>query len=321
MKREILYLVTSEYEGFTIEQFLKKKHYTYQALVNLKKTSESVLLNGEWAYLRTQLHDKDLLTIRVIDAECSQTILPLHTALDIVYEDEDIIVINKPSGMPIHPSMNHNENTLANALVGYYEEKKEEFVFRCINRLDRETSGLTIVAKHYLSAGILNSDMEKRKIKRNYMAFCCEMNTIEGIGMYSLQDKMSHIERVVLAESGCINLPIYREEGSLIKRCVDAKGERAVTHYQYFGRINGIALMELWLETGRTHQIRVHLASLGHPLLGDELYGGDCNRIQRVALHARRLEFMHPILRTPMTFEVDYPDDMWQLLQESTLCS
>ena len=242
----------------------------------------------------------------------------MELPVSVVYEDDDLMVINKPAGMPIHPSRNNPDNSLGNALVWLYQKRGEPFVFRCINRLDRDTSGLTIVAKNMVSAAILGRMVQKKAkeggIHREYLAI------VDGI----LDEK-----------DGTISAPIARKESHNLERVVDfACGERAVTHYHVVDEYKSACLVSLVLETGRTHQIRVHMKYLGHPLLGDFLYhpeyaanqvdrveagsgeqiqdGAGCN-INRQALHASRLMFTHPMTGEALTFTAPLPDDMQEL--------
>lgn len=290
MKRTINYKVTSEYNHKSIEMFLKSKGYTKQSLVNLKKMDHNILVNGEWKYLNYQLKENDEIVVNITENEVSKKIPPVKLDFEIAYEDEDIIVVNKPFNMPIHPSLNNYENTLGNALAYYYKEKGEEFVFRCINRLDKDTSGLTILAKHQIASGILYEQMVNRQIHRTYIAL------VEG-------DDIN--------DSGFIDVPIGRKDGSTIERVVDFEhGEKAVTHYEVIDRSNGIAKIKLNLKTGRTHQIRVHMKYIGHPLLGDWLYNPDNKMMIRQALHSYELDFMHPITNEKMNLKADIPEDM-----------
>lgn len=195
--------------------------------------------------------------------------------------------------MPVHPSINNYDNTLANGIAYYYKMQGKSFVFRCINRLDRDTTGLLIIAKNALSASILSNQMKKREIHRTYLA------VVSGI-----PEK----------ETDTITAPIARKENSAIERCVDfINGERAVTHYQTVASKEDYSLLKLSLETGRTHQIRVHAKYIGNPLLGDYLYNPDFSKIQRVALHSYRLNFVHPITEKPMSFSAPLPKDMADL--------
>ena len=296
MERQITYIITEEFHNKSIEQFLKAMEYPHQAIVQLKRTHEGILRNDTWAYVNEKLSTGDILQLHLVEDETDTSILPLYVPLDIVYEDEDLLIINKPANMPIHPSMNHHEGTMANGLLHYFKEKGEHFTFRCINRLDRDTSGLTIVAKHLLSAGILSRAVSKREIKRTYRAIC--------------QGKT--------AESGTINAPIARAYDSTIERCVDFEnGEHAITHYKRiaYDEMNDLSLVELRLETGRTHQIRVHLKHIGHPIIGDFLYNPDFRFCDRQALHSYSLSFRHPLTKKEMHFTSPLPEDLKCIFQ------
>jgi len=297
MERIINYSIQEDHHGLTIQQFLKLRLYTSKAIIALKKTPEGILLNGTWAYVNQKISSGDILTVHIVETEISEKIVPEHIPLDIVYEDDDILVINKPADMPVHPSQNHYIGTLANALAYYFEKQHKPFVFRCINRLDKDTTGLTILAKHQLASGILSDMVSKRLIKRTYLALC--------------------IDNGALPSNGVIDAPIARKEDSTIERCVDfEKGEYAVTHFtkiQHFSD-KQISLIKLQLETGRTHQIRVHMKYIGHPLIGDDLYESDCTLIRRQALHSYSLSFLHPVTLKEMYFEQELPKDMARLL-------
>ena len=276
MDRTINYQITEEADGLRIEQFLRHQGYSYQNITQLKKMPESILKNGVWEYMRSLLATGDILTVHIQENESSPNIPPVELPLSIIYEDEDILVVNKPAGMPIHPSLNNYENSLANGLMWYYTEQGKPFIFRCTNRLDRDTSGLTVIAKHLISSSILSSMGARHEIKREYLAI---------------------VRGSVTPPSGTIDAPLARTGSSMIERKVDFKhGERAVTHYKVVEEKNGHSLVSLILETGRTHQIRVHMASLGHPLLGDSLYclSDISNPFSRAALHAWKLKFQLP---------------------------
>ena len=288
MERILTYQVTEDLSGLKINQYLRRQGYSLQNLTDLKKMNQSVLLNGEWAYLNQRLSAGDQLLIHIQEKESSEKIPPVNLPLDIVYEDEDIIVVNKPAGMPVHPSAGNYENTLANGIAWYFAEKGEDFVYRCINRLDRDTTGALILAKNPLSAAILSVQMKKRQIRRTYLAL------VDGVPDVS----------------GTIDAPIARMEGSVITREVNyLTGETAITHYERLATGTRYSLMELHLETGRTHQIRVHMKYIGHPLPGDYLYNQDYSRIQRQPLHSFQLEFIHPVTKKPMLFTAPVPDD------------
>ncbi len=289
MNRVLTYEMTAEQAGMKVGDFLRKNGYSRHVIIHLKKTENGILLNGEWAYVGQFLKEGDHLEIRIIEEESSEQIVSAELPLDIVYEDEDLLIINKPADMPIHPSINNYDNTLANALMWYYRQKGETFVYRCINRLDRDTTGLLIVAKNMLSGGILSDMSKKREIHREYLAIA------EG----------------EVPQEGVIDAPIARKEESMIERCVDfEKGDRAVTHYWRLDYRNGYSLVRLKLETGRTHQIRVHMKHIGHPLTGDYLYNPDYRILDHQALHSWKLAFRHPVTGEQMQFKADPP---WKL--------
>lgn len=291
MKRELTYEITQLHNGKSILQFLKDMGYSHAVIVQLKKTSEGIQKNGVWAYVNDKLTAGDILYVHWEEESLSENIVPVDLPFPIIYEDEDIIVVNKPADMPIHPSMNNYDNTLANAAMYYFQQKGIPFTYRCINRLDRDTSGLTILAKNMLSAGILAKHSGLRDIKREYMAI------VSGN----------------VPESGMIDAPIARLDGSTIERCVDFEnGEHAVTHYRKlaYDQEKDLSLIRLKLETGRTHQIRVHMKYIGFPLIGDFLYNPDFRFIHRQALHSAALTFVHPVTHEEMHFESEISKDM-----------
>ena len=322
MNRTLIYHITEQDIPNTIQSFLTAKGYSSQVIKELKKMPESILIDGVWEYVRHELAVGETLTIHIQEAEFSEKIPPVKMDLNILYEDDDIMVINKPAHMPIHPSLNNYYNSLANGLAWYFAQQNKPFIFRCINRLDRDTSGLTIIAKHMLSAGILSSMVARREIHREYLAI---------------------VKGLVTPQSGTIDAPICRVGDSIIERHVDfEKGERAVTHYQLAEYKNGHSLLSIHLETGRTHQIRVHMKYIGFPLVGDSLYNpaygdlqasfeefcknSDCTSqkscckfpgpaaITRQALHSHRLQFVHPITGEAMEFVAELPEDMRNLV-------
>lgn len=294
MERILQYLITAEQAGLTVDRFLRSKGYSNNLLIHLKKNDQAVRIAGQHVYTNHVLTKGEVLCIRIFEEESSPNIVPSPIKLNIVYEDEDLFIINKPADMPIHPSQGNHDNTLANALAWLYQEKGEPFVYRAINRLDRDTTGLLILAKNMLSACILASMVKNRQIHREYLAIA------DGI----------------LPARGTIDAPIARAEHSTIERVVDfERGEQAVTHFRRLSVHNGLSLVSLKLETGRTHQIRVHMKHLGYPLLGDFLYHPDYRYIKRQSLHSYRLKFPHPITGEPMEFLAELPEDMRKILE------
>lgn len=289
MKRIFNYTIPKEFEGNSLLSYLKEKQYSSQIITHLKRTENGILLNGVWGRVRDTLHENDILTITLIENESSENIVPTNLPLDIVYEDEDLMVINKAADVPIHPSQGNYDNTLANAVAYHYAQKNEPFTYRCINRLDRDTTGLLILAKHMYSASLLSGMVQNREIHREYLA----------------------VATGLVPENGIIEAPIGRVDGSTIERQVDdINGDYAYTHYTRLDYKNGYSLVSLKLATGRTHQIRVHMKHIGHPLPGDFLYNPDYSVIKRQALHSHRLQFVHPITRENMEFVANLPEDM-----------
>ena len=170
MARTLEYFITETDRDLTVKEYLTRKEFSSRSLIALKKVPGSILLNQKPVFVNQPLQTGDRLTIRVFDETASEKLLPVRLPLEIVYEDEDILVIDKPAGMPIHPSVGNYDNSVANALAWYFKEQDTPFVFRCINRLDKDTSGLTIIAKHFVSAGILSACLSRRKIHREYLA-------------------------------------------------------------------------------------------------------------------------------------------------------
>ena len=290
VNRTFLYSISEADQGLRIEQYLRRRGYSRQNLTELKKMPDSIQVNGLNCILKKTLSTGDELAVRIRETDSSEKIPAVNIPFRIIYEDEDILVVDKPAGLPMHPSMKNYHYSLANGLVWYYQQQKESFIFRCANRLDRDTSGLTVVAKHMLSANILSGMGYRHEIEREYLAI---------------------VRGNVFPPSGTIDAPLSRMEGSIIERKVDFEhGERALTHYRVVEEKNGHSLVSLRLETGRTHQIRIHLKYLGFPLVGDYLYNPDMEYISRQALHSCRLRFVHPITKERMEFRAPLPEDM-----------
>ena len=292
MNRIIEYNITSEYNGYNSEEYLRNLGYSSKLMRSIKLAENGIMVNGAFQFANIKLCEGDHLRV-YIPEDASSDFKPVSYSLDIAYEDEDLIIVNKPANMPIHPSMGNYENTLGNAIVDYFKDRPDGFVFRCINRLDRDTSGLTIIAKNPLSGVLLSSMQKERKIKRTYQA----------------------IVRGIITKEGTIDAPIARENDSVIKRCVSGNGDLAITHYSPIKTKGNLSLIELKLETGRTHQIRVHMKHIGYPLIGDFLYNpDDLELINRQALHSYKLEFTHPITDKELTITAPLPKDMANII-------
>ena len=302
MKRILTYPITESDSDQRIYDFLCHHGYSRHIRTWLKQHPGSVRLNGEEALFYFPLKNGDLLEISLEEEHPSENIVPVDLPIHIIYEDEDLMVIDKTADMPVHPSIGNYENTLANAAAWYFHRQNIPFVFRCINRLDRDTTGLLILAKHMLSGAILSDQMKKRAIHRTYLAIT------EG----------------KTDPAGTIDSPIGRTDQSLILRQVDHEnGDSACTHYlqkcwhpkTFYPETlpvpqDGLSLVQLQLETGRTHQIRVHMTSIGHPLIGDTLYNPETALMNRQALHSYRLAFTHPVTGISLEFTSPLPEDM-----------
>lgn len=279
--------------GMTIEAFLKNYGYSQHLIRAIRNVPDGITINGVHVYTTRKLTGSEIIDIIFPAAKSSDAIVPVKLDFKIVYDDEDIMVISKPAGMPVHPSQGNYGNTLANGIAYIFEQNGDPFVFRAVNRLDRDTSGLLVIAKNPLSACILSDMIRKHCIEREYIAIA------EGL----------------TPEYGTVNAPVARKEDSTIERCVDyVHGEKAITHYRRIDYKNGYSLLKIKLETGRTHQIRVHMKHIGHPLPGDFIYNPDYSAINRQALHSASLVFPHPITGKLLRFEEEMPEDMKKVI-------
>ena len=289
MDRIFHYQITENERGTTVLDFLRKKGFSRHILSSMKADKEALTRNGQRIGGREHLLAGDHFRVRLLETIDSDGIVPVSMPLSILYEDEDILVINKPADMPVHPSIGNYTNTLANGVTAYLDAKGEHSPFRCINRLDRDTSGALILAKNAFSAAVLSTQMRNRQIRRTYLA------VVEGI----------------TPPNGTISAPISRVDDSVIERHVDfLHGEPAVTHYERLETKNEHSLLEIHLETGRTHQIRVHMGYIGHPLPADYLYHPVYDCFKRQPLHSLQLEFRHPVTDKPMCLLAPVPEDM-----------
>ena len=230
----------------------------------------------------------DTITVNFDYEEDNSNIVPTKMDLNIVFEDDWLLVVNKPAGIAIHPSVLHYSDSLCNGIRFYFDKIGLKKKIRPVNRLDLNTSGLVVFAKcEYIQECLINQ-MKKNQFKKEYLAVC------DGI----FDEK-----------SGTINLPIARKENSIIERCISENGQTAITHYEVLKEFDNYSLVKCSLETGRTHQIRVHMSAIGHPLLGDSLYGSISDLINRQALHCYNLQFIHPVYNNDLNFFGDLPND------------
>lgn len=280
--RQIEFKITEKDNGKRIKDFLMEFGVSSSLLTRLKQTENGITVNGKFARAIDIIYLGDLLKI-LIESKGHMP-EPSDVSIEIIYEDEDIIAVNKPPFMPVHESRNHRGDALSNAVSAIM---KEDTAFRAVYRLDRDTSGIVLIAKNELAASKLAG-----KIKKDYYAIACR----------------------VFTESGIIDEPIKRMNSSIIKRCVDESGERAVTHYTPVKTDKKNTLLKINLETGRTHQIRVHFSHIGAALLGDTLYGSPSDKINRQALHCKDIYFIHPVTEENIHLFCDFPQDFKGLI-------
>lgn len=289
--RTISYTVPPEYDGAKVYTFLKTHmKISLTLLRSLKRVEDGLLLNGEHTRTVDIVHTGDTVTVNMPEKE--REIIPLDIPLDIVYEDEDLLVINKPGGLAMHESHNHQGDALSNAVAAYLQKKGKSAVFRCVGRLDKGTSGLVICALNAHVAARLSGNFEKR-----YLAI--------STGRFT--------------EDGEIIKPVYRPDPIKTYRTVDERGDYAETHYTVLEYGENFTLLRIRLETGRTHQIRVHFASLGAPLYGDTMYGTANEICPRQALHCESVSFTHPVTGEKLKLTAEMPNEMKALLSELKL--
>lgn len=273
---------------------LLKNHFQISDRLLIKlKHEQKIFVNNTKAYVDMSLNLGDIVYVYVDFIEDNSNIVPNNMPLDIVYEDNTLLVVNKSPGVPIHPSMEHFEDSLSNAIKYYFDTIGLKKKIRPVNRLDKDTSGLVIFAKNEYIQECLIKQMKMKKFIKEYIAIC--NGTFENL-------------------SGTINAPIARKENSIIERCISEVGTPAITHYEVIKNYNNYSVVKCILETGKTHQIRVHMAYIGHPLLGDTLYGFPSPLIKRQALHAYKIAFIHPITKQKLEFTAKIPADFENLI-------
>ncbi|MED1460817.1 RluA family pseudouridine synthase [Bacillus safensis] len=287
--------ITAKEEGLLLKEYLIDLGISKRMLTDIKFDGGDLLINGEHVTVKCELHEGDRLTILFPEEKVSEGLKPAPIPLDIIFEDEHVLVLNKRPYIPSIPSREHPEHSIANGLLHHYAKQSVRHTVHLVNRLDRDTSGVMLVAKHRFAHSLLSKAQKSGAVKRTYRAFTHGMIT---------------------EKQGTIAAKIARKGDSIIERMVDDAGQEAVTHYSVRAVIAELNMSDvsLSLETGRTHQIRVHMQFLGHPLIGDTLYGGTTERIDRQALHSETLVFPHPMTGEQMTFSAPLPDDMKSLL-------
>ncbi|WHY02110.1 RluA family pseudouridine synthase [Neobacillus sp. DY30] len=291
---ELQWVITEHYEGLSIKEFLKEKEISRIALTDIKFKGGKILVNNTEVTVRYVLKKDDTIKVVFPPENPSEGVIGEQIKLDILFEDPFILVVNKPAGMSTIPSREHPKGSLANALVGYYEKIGIRATSHIVTRLDRDTSGIVLIAKHRHVHHLFSKQQQNGHVKRTYEAFA---------------------EGSLKLEFGFIEEPIGRRPDSIIEREVRNDGQYACTAYKVLNRYKEFTHVELELKTGRTHQIRVHMSFIGHPLLGDDLYGGNILLIKRQALHCKKIHFLHPFTGMEMNFTAPLPLDMKEIVK------
>ena len=278
-----------ENENLTINQILQNNLKVSSRLLYKIVKNNCIFLNGKECDTRNIASPNDIITINFDYSEDNSNIVPTEMDLNIVFEDDWLLIVNKPAGIATHPSVLHFSDSLCNGVRFYFDSISLKKKIRPVNRLDLDTSGIIIFAKNEYIQECLIQQMNSHILKKEYIAI------VSGI----LNDK-----------SGTINLPISRKDGSIIERCVSEDGQTAITDYSVIKELDNMSVVKCVLQTGRTHQIRVHFSAIGHPLIGDSLYGSKSDLINRQALHSHHISFIHPISNKIMNIYCELPDDM-----------
>ena len=281
---------------FNVKEVLKAEFSMSDRLLLKLKKLDKIYLNGKVTSVNHPIVENDLIECHLDYDEDNSNIVPTKISINIIYEDEAYLVVNKPAGIPVHPSTDHYTDSLANGVIFYFNQIGLKKKIRPVNRLDKDTSGIVIFAKNEYIQECLIKQMKNKQFIKKYIAIVNgNLDNLEGI----------------------INAPIARKENSIIERCVSETGDTAITHYKVLKRNDNFDVIECILETGRTHQIRVHFAYLGHSLLSETLYGVSSPLINRQALHAYEVEFIHPITKQKVKYIADIPDDFKNILKKT----
>ncbi len=290
---ELKYIVNNLSNYTNVRQVLKNEFNMSNRLITKLKQNKLIYLNNEDTYLDKILSIGDTVKCIIDFDETSENIVSIKMDLKIIYEDDYFLVVDKPYNMAVHPSILHYTNSLSNGVKYYFESIGLNRKIRPVNRLDRNTTGIVIFAKNEYIQECLIKQMESKTFYKEYIAI---------------------LEGVLNKKSGTINAPIARKSDSIIERCIDENGVNAISHYEVIESKNNISLVKFILETGRTHQIRLHSKYIGHPIVGDTLYGNESPLISRQALHCYKIAFVHPINKNQMEFISNIPEDILKLL-------
>lgn len=291
---KLAYINSSKYSN--VKEVLKAEFSVSDRLLLKLKKLDKIYLNCNVTSVNHPVLENDLIECYLDYEEDNSNIIPTEMPLNIIYEDEAYIVVNKPAGIPVHPSMDHYTDSLSNGIAFYFNQIGLKKKIRPVNRLDKDTSGIVIFAKNEYIQECLVRQMKSKEFIKRYIA------VVNG--------NLDNLE-------GTIKAPIARKEGSIIERCVSETGDIAITHYKVLKRKTDFDIVECILETGRTHQIRVHFAYLGHSLLSDTLYGTSSSLINRQALHAYEVEFTHPLSKKKVKYIATVPEDLNKLMENA----
>ncbi|MBN3555009.1 RluA family pseudouridine synthase [Fictibacillus nanhaiensis] len=288
------WVVQNEEAPVLLREYLKSKQISKAALTDIKFHGGALFVNKKEVTVRTMLNSGDEVTVWFPPEKKSSSMEAENISLDIIYEDPHFIAVLKPAGMPTIPSLYQPNGSLASAILYHYQINDIPSTFHAVNRLDKDTSGIVLIAKHRFAHSLMSTQQKDKVIKREYIAF---------------------VHGELKEERGTIDQPIARNPESIIERMISEDGQRSITHYEKLDFVEHLnfSVVSLRLETGRTHQIRVHMSSIGHPLLGDDLYGGKLEMIERQALHSEKTSFIHPFTGERILLVADLPTDMQQL--------
>ena len=297
MKKYDIFVIGSEHQGLTVEEYLKSILSCSGRKIQKLTRQKGILLNKKSPYLQKKVKKGDVLNV-LIQEDRSYGVTPQTGTLDILYQDSQIIVLNKPPQMLVHPTGHTALGTLANYLADYFQQQGEVSTIRPLHRLDRDTSGCVIFAKDAHSQSLLEEQLRSGQLKRTYYAV---------------------IEGSIDPPNGTIDAPIGLHPSKPNRRAVVEAGEKAVTHYRTLKNVNNLSLLDISLETGRTHQIRVHLAHAGHPIIGDRMYGNASPLISRQALHGAKVGFLHPADKKEIIVQAPLPPDLENLFLNKSI--
>lgn len=294
---KLAYEVETDDVGLKVIDVLATKMQVSSRLIRKCKNNKNILLNGIWGSVNRKVNVGDVITLMLDHDE--NTFEPNPIPVSVIYEDADVLVVNKPPFLVVHPTKGHPYGTLANAVSHYQYEQNQNYKIRFINRLDRDTSGVLLIAKNAFAQQIVSEQMKQGRVDKAYYAL---------------------VLGCVKDDDGTIDLPIDREQEEDIKRVVMEDGMASVTHYKVVERFSEHTLVKIQLETGRTHQIRVHFAHIGHPVLGDALYGEASDLINRQALHCYEMAFLPPRASAPLVARAELPEDFLSAIKSMGGC-